>query len=178
MAKPSKKYTVPAIVEPFPENWLPVHEAVEQLKDLIREVHPSRNGGLDGWQRIVKFVGRHDCLDGDLAKIIEHAVEMAQKTWTDVQKRDLYRDFKIYVPPYNGRRSDNEFDDDLDFDREIELAEESALPDSDEDDGGDIDIGWIDLTTRDQLLDATVFQAAEEALKLKKRRKKVPENLG
>lgn len=104
-----------------------------------------------------------------MAKLIEQAIERAQRKWTDDQKRYLYRDFKTYVPPDHNEDRERDFDDDLDD--EIELVEEEELP-PDEDDSGDIDPGWIDFVTRDQLLDAVLSQAAEEALVLKKRRKK------
>ena len=79
------------------------------------------------------------------------------------------RDFKTYVPPDHRLRRDADFDDD-DLNREIEFAVEEPL--RDEDDNSGIDPGWIDFLTRDQLLDAVLSQATEEALALKKRRQR------
>jgi hypothetical protein len=174
MAKrPSKKAQkpTPVPVEPIPDDWLSVYEAVDQVREVLRKARPPRRpGGSDGWDRIGKHIGKHHSLSGSILQDVEHAIARAQQTWTDDQKRSLYRDLKTYVAA--DYRPDRDLDEDEDYDDEIEFAHEKWVDEPDEDDGWDIPSEYLDFATKDGLLDAVMSEASSGAVQNEERAKK------
>lgn len=175
-SKKSKKPT-PVPLDPFPADWLPVHEAVNQVQERLRKARPPRRaGGLDGWDRMVKHIAKRNSLDAVRFGEVEDAIAWVQRGWSDDQKRHLYRDLKTYVPEEHrrGRSLESELpaDEAIPEDDEWEDEEWSDAPIDEEDDGYDIPGDHVDFVTKDGLLDAVLSRAWGDAFLLEEREKK------